>query len=131
MARRLASSPADDHWSLREEAARTLVLACRKFGDRYATLRARILRTLCEALGPDRPLPTRYGGIVGLALFGPRAVDAFLLPVATVYWDSWEAALEKEEKMGKRFEIRQCQTALLVGSLLTTSSGQQISEMAF
>jgi transcription initiation factor TFIID subunit 6 len=83
-----------DHWTLREEAARALVKACDVYGHQYPTVRPRVIRLLTQqALRPDRPLPTQYGGIVGISLFGPRAVDAFLLPIAREYWERWEREL--------------------------------------
>ena len=92
----------------------------RRFGDQYTTLKARVLRTLCEAVSPDMPLTTQYGGIVGISRFGPKAVDAFLLPLATSYWTGWETALDARsgssvEDLNGRFEIQQCQRALLDG----------------
>lgn len=73
-----------------------------------------------QALRFDRPLSTQYGGIVGISLFGPRAIDAFLLPLARDYWETWNAELkqvmavkEKRDVM-KEYELHMCQQALLV-----------------
>jgi transcription initiation factor TFIID subunit 6 len=86
-----------DHWSLREEAARASVKACNAYGDQYATARPRVIGLLMrQALRPDRPLPTQYGGMVGISLFGPRAIDAFLLPIAREYWEHWEGELRAD-----------------------------------
>ena len=80
-----------DHWSLREEAARVLVKACTIYGTQYPTLTSRVIKLLThQALRPDRPLVTQYGGIVGLSYFGPRIVDAFILPIAREYWERYE-----------------------------------------
>jgi hypothetical protein len=67
----------------------------------------------------DRPLATQYGGIVGISLFGERAVDAFLLPMAREYWERWEKELEEvmareERDEMKKHELNMCQQALLV-----------------
>ena len=123
VARRLASSRHEDHWSLRQEAARCLVKACNVYGDQYTTMRPRIIKLLTQqALRLDRPLATQYGGIVGISLFGPRAVDAFLLPIAREYWEHWEGKLhdmtEAAKKDGKleeeqEYEVHMCQQALL------------------
>ena len=61
------------------------------------------------------PLTTQYGGLVGISRFGPKAVDAFLLPLATPYWTRWEDALQasQDNDVAGRFEIQQCQRALL------------------
>ena len=73
-----------------------------------------MLKKLCEAIGDDRPLTTIYGGLVGIALFGPKAVDAFVLPVAIHYWNAWGAALDKTGGLLARCEIQECQQAMLV-----------------
>ncbi|KAL7536577.1 hypothetical protein ACHAWF_005503 [Thalassiosira exigua] len=109
--------PGMDHWSLREEAAACLAKACRTHGDKYPTMRPRVLGLLArQALRPDRALATQYGGIVGTRLFGSRAVDAFLLPVAREYWERWEEELHRIEwpgDAGKECELGMCQEALL------------------
>lgn len=73
-----------------------------------------MLKKLCEAIGEDRPLTTVYGGLVGIAFFGPKAVDAFVLPVAISYWTSWAEMLDKSDDLLARCEIEQCQQAMLV-----------------
>lgn len=95
-----------------------------RFGEQYTTLKARVLRTLCEALSPDMPLTTQYGGIVGISRFGPKAVDAFLLPLAASYWTRWEEALKASvyNDVNGRFELQQCQRALLEGLALFMQS---------
>lgn len=81
------------------------------------TLKARVLKTLCGAIGTDRPLETRFGGIVAISSFGPKAVDAFLLPSVIPFWQSWEQALEDPNDRPNAEEIEaleMCQRALLV-----------------
>jgi len=129
VAKKLCSDPYEDHWSLREAAARCLVKACDMYGMQYTTMKPRIMKLLTQqALRVDRPLATQYGGIVGISLFGPRAVDAFLLPVAQEYWECWDGELKALMKntnggsggvvVGKRdvwreYELHMCQQALL------------------
>ncbi|KAL7536342.1 hypothetical protein ACHAXR_007099 [Thalassiosira sp. AJA248-18] len=121
VAKKLSSLPHEDHWSLREEAARCLVKACDIYGDQYTTMKPRIIKLLTQqALRVDRPLATQYGGIVGISLFGPRAVDAFLLPLAKEYWERWEGELQKlpnaengTRDVGREYELNMCQQALL------------------
>jgi transcription initiation factor TFIID subunit 6 len=80
-----------NHWSLREEAARVLHKACTLYGPQYPTLTSRVIKLLThQALRLDRPLVTQYGGIVGLSYFGPRIVDAFILPIAREYWVQYD-----------------------------------------
>jgi len=84
-----------------------------RFGDDYATLKARVLKTLCDAAGPDKCLPTQYGGFVAIALFGPKAINAFLLPLALQYWKTWETTLDATTDLGQRVELQMCQQAVL------------------
>ena len=128
VAKKLSTSPYEDHWSLREEAAKCLVKACDMYGHQYTTMKPRIIKLLTEqALREDRPLVTQYGGIVGISLFGPRAVDAFLLPLAKDYWERWENELhslsakkttdvegkKSKDTAGREYELNMCQQALL------------------
>mmetsp|Transcript_28456 Transcript_28456/g.52535 ORF Transcript_28456/g.52535 Transcript_28456/m.52535 type:complete len:508 (-) Transcript_28456:68-1591(-) len=123
VAKKLSGSAYEDHWSLREEAARCLVKACDIYGDQYTTMKPRIIKLLTQqALRVDRPLATQYGGIVGISLFGPRAVDAFLLPLAQEYWERWEGELQcltnsanngEKRDVGREYELNMCQQALL------------------
>ena len=113
----------EDHWSLRELAARCLVKACDMYGAQYTTMKPRIMKLLTQqALRLDRPLVTQYGGIVGISLFGPRAIDAFLLPVAKEYWECWDKELQtlvnsssgkKKRDVWREYELQMCQQALL------------------
>ena len=129
--KKISSNNDDDdeqqHWALREEAARTLVKACNLYGGQYTTLRPRIIKLLTQqALRVDRPLVTQYGGIVGITNFGPRAIDAFILPLVGTYWERWEDELilvssssisgdggGKKRDMVRENELQMCQQALL------------------
>jgi hypothetical protein len=44
--------------------------------------------------GDDKRLPTIFGGIVAITVFGPKAIDAFLLPLTVPYFKKWDASLE-------------------------------------
>lgn len=109
------------------EAALVLVRACDKYSEQYTTLKSRVIKSHVEALAPGRPFASQFGGIVGITAFGTKAVEAFLLNVAVSYWDKWKEDESKLMKIGDDattrtsstvgdtlFEIRQCQTALLV-----------------
>jgi transcription initiation factor TFIID subunit 6 len=83
-------------WSLKREAADVLAAACDAFGGEYATLRSRVLKMLCRASAADRPLPSRYGGLAGVAALGPRAAAAFLVGPSAVWFADFDAALEAD-----------------------------------
>jgi transcription initiation factor TFIID subunit 6 len=120
------AAAANNHYALRREAAAALVHACRLFGDEYATLKARVLRTLCNAVAPDQALSSRYGGLVAISLFGTKAIDAFVLPVAANSWKYWQDRLAAVSSPGtdsangstvqdweEASDIRMCQQAVL------------------
>lgn len=85
-----------------------------RFGEEYSTLKARVLRTLCDATGPDKALTTQYGGIAAISLFGSKAIDAFLLPVVPSYWQKWDKELAAATDIEHRTELLMCQQAVLV-----------------
>lgn len=101
-----------NHWALRRDAAMALFTTCQVFGKDYANLQAKILQPLCNALGPDKGLASRYGGLVGITLFGPKAIDAYLLETVLLCWDDWENALQTSDKETTE-AIRMCQQAAL------------------
>ena len=125
VAERLSSRPGENHWMLRKEAASTLVQVCNMFGGDYAMLEARVLKALCKAIGPDRSLSTQYGGFVAISLFGPNAINSFLLPLAVTYWKKWESQLEDTNIVEQRLELQMCQQAVLnaIGVLLGEGNG--------
>jgi len=91
-----------------------------RFGDEYVTLKAQVLKTLCGAASPydsagkPQAKTTIYGGFVGIMLFGPKAIDAFLLPLVLGYWRQWEEELEKTQNLEARLELQMCQQVALV-----------------
>jgi len=113
VAQRLSSKSFDNHWILRYEAALCLVQTCNLFGEDYATLTARVLKTLSDAIGPDKSLSTRYGGLVAITFFGPKAINAFVLPLVLDYWKQSETALAKANNLEQRMEIQMCEQATL------------------
>jgi len=113
VAQRLSSKSFDNHWILRYEAALCLVQACNLFGEDYATLKARVLKTLSDAIGPNRSLSTRYGGLVAITFFGPKAINAFVLPLALDYWKESETMLSKCNNLEQRMEIHMFEQATL------------------
>jgi transcription initiation factor TFIID subunit 6 len=117
------SSTSASMWALKREAADVLAEACRAFGAEYATLKSRVLKALCRAMAADRHLTSRYGGIVGLSAFGTKAISAFLLPPAAVWFEDFDAALfDPSDPLTEsdKFSVRMCQRAILdaVGAVL-------------
>lgn len=77
-------------------------------------LEARVLKALCKAIGPGKALPTVYGGFTAITLFGPNAINSFLLPLAMGSWKKWASQLEQTNDPKKRLELQMCQQAALV-----------------
>ena len=61
----------DNHWALRDFAARLMAQLCRQFSSPTNNIQSRITKTLCKALYNEKaPLATHYGAIAGLAELG-------------------------------------------------------------
>jgi hypothetical protein len=71
------------------------------------------LKTLSDAIGPDKSLSTRYGGLVAITFFGSKAINAFVLPLALDYWKKSETALSNANNLEQRMAIQMCQQATL------------------
>jgi len=84
--KRLCSSPLEDHWRLRHQAAWLATQLLDRYKDKYPDLLPRVTQTLLEALRDRRkPLSTHYGAIVGLQMLGPLVVHCLLLPAIPAY----------------------------------------------
>lgn len=71
----------DNHWALRDFAARLVCQLCRSFSTNTNNVQARITNTLGQVLqNESAPLSTHYGAIVGLGEFGADVVRAFVVP---------------------------------------------------
>jgi len=108
----------EHYWLLRREAASTLANVVDIYGDQYTTLKARILKTMCEAAVSDKR-PTQYRGIAGLSVFGPKAIEVFLLPLCVRHWSKWEKQLKmllacnSKSYQIQLLEVLHCQQVLL------------------
>ncbi|GKY91240.1 hypothetical protein MPSEU_000096600 [Mayamaea pseudoterrestris] len=106
-------------WALRRDAAFCLVYAANIFGQQYVSLKARILKSLCEAAAPtNESLASRYGGFVAASYFGDKTVDAFLLPTLWQSWREWEVALSSSQidaavNADLKFAVQMCQRAAI------------------
>ena len=65
----------DNHWALRDFAARLMAQLCRTFSCPTNHIQSRITKTLCKALYNDNAaLATHYGAIAGLAELGLEVI---------------------------------------------------------
>ncbi|XP_041483509.1 transcription initiation factor TFIID subunit 6-like [Lytechinus variegatus] len=82
VSRQLSLRPdADNHWALRDFAARLMASMCRKFSTTTNNMQARISKTFDESVSKDKaPLATIYGALVGLAELGPEVMKTLVIP---------------------------------------------------
>ena len=92
---KLSSSPYEDHWSLREQAAAVVAAACVKYSSLIPDLQARVCRTYLDSLHPDRSLATLCGGLLGLSALGQSVVRSLLLPHVDSIGDRLELVLQR------------------------------------
>lgn len=89
-----AINPVNDHWALRDSAARLLASLLRKWGDRAYSLHNQVLDALGECLRePSKPLCAQYGAVSGLIALGVPVLRQVLCPALAAYWPQLEAVL--------------------------------------
>nr|CAB3266799.1 transcription initiation factor TFIID subunit 6 [Phallusia mammillata] len=82
VSRQLCTRPdVDNHWALRDYAARLMAQICRSFSTSTNLIQSRITGTFCKCLHDDKSsLAARYGSVAGLAELGPDVVQSLALP---------------------------------------------------
>ncbi|XP_052769380.1 uncharacterized protein LOC128209399 [Mya arenaria] len=89
------SCPTDDHWVLRDYAARVLAHIVGIWGNSVNHLERYTEKTLREALHDlSRPFACHYGAVMGLMYLGTESVERVLVPHLHVYMPHLLAALE-------------------------------------
>uniref|UniRef100_A0A8C9SMA8 Transcription initiation factor TFIID subunit 6 n=1 Tax=Scleropages formosus TaxID=113540 RepID=A0A8C9SMA8_SCLFO len=72
----------DNHWALRDFAARLMAQICKTFSTTNNNIQSRITKTFTKSLLDDKTQwTTRYGSIAGLAELGPDVSVCFSLAV--------------------------------------------------
>lgn len=70
----------DNHWALRDFAARLMAQICKNFSTNTNNIQARITKMCSQALQADKAaLATQYGAIAGLGELGSEVIKSFLL----------------------------------------------------
>ncbi|XP_022095715.1 TAF6-like RNA polymerase II p300/CBP-associated factor-associated factor 65 kDa subunit 6L isoform X2 [Acanthaster planci] len=88
-------NPLNDHWALRDYAARLLSQILRSSIEIMGRFEHQLLATLKEVLSdPARPLCSHYGAVVGLCALGTRAVEEVLVSQLSTYWPILQQVLE-------------------------------------
>ncbi|KAB2032988.1 hypothetical protein ES319_D05G416800v1 [Gossypium barbadense] len=98
VAKRLGNKFTDNHWELRNFAAKLVASICKRFGHVYHNLQPRVTRTLLHAfLDPTKTFPQHYGAIQGLAALGPSVVRLLILPNLESYLQLLEPEIKRHE----------------------------------
>nr|XP_006817968.1 PREDICTED: TAF6-like RNA polymerase II p300/CBP-associated factor-associated factor 65 kDa subunit 6L-like [Saccoglossus kowalevskii] len=88
-------NPLNDHWTLRDYAARLLAHICKTYNSSVNHLKNQLYAAFQEVLlDHARPLCSHYGAIVGLMALGPKAIEDVLLPQLSGYWPTLMVVLE-------------------------------------
>ncbi|XP_035714798.1 transcription initiation factor TFIID subunit 6 isoform X2 [Folsomia candida] len=85
----------DNHWALRDFAARLIAQICKTYNTSTNNVQTRITRIFCTALINEKsPLSSVYGSIVGLCELGPEVIKTFVIPKLKDVGDRLELCLE-------------------------------------
>ena len=80
--RQLCARPeAEDHWYVRDQAAKILAEVCKKYSNSTNCMQSRVTRVLLQALNNNtQGLAVHYGALVGLIELGQECITALVLP---------------------------------------------------
>uniref|UniRef100_A0A8C8RW72 Transcription initiation factor TFIID subunit 6 n=1 Tax=Pelusios castaneus TaxID=367368 RepID=A0A8C8RW72_9SAUR len=71
----------DNHWALRDFAARLIAQICKNFSTTTNNIQSRITKTFTKSWVDEKtPWTTRYGSIAGLAELGHDVIKTLILP---------------------------------------------------
>ncbi|KAM8974148.1 transcription initiation factor TFIID subunit 6 [Pelodytes ibericus] len=85
----------DNHWALRDFAARLIAQICKNFSTTTNNIQSRITKTFTKSWVDDRtPWTTRYGSIAGLAELGADVIKTLIVPRLAVEGERLRAVLE-------------------------------------
>lgn len=71
----------DNHWALRDSAARLVARICKRFSTTTNNIQSRVTKTFTKSWVDERtPWTTRYGCIAGLAELGHDVMETLILP---------------------------------------------------
>ncbi|KAM9846228.1 transcription initiation factor TFIID subunit 6 isoform 1-T2 [Aulostomus maculatus] len=85
----------DNHWALRDFAARLMAQICKTFSTTTNNIQSRITKTFTKSwLDEKTQWTTRYGCIAGLAELGPDVIKTLILPRLTIEGARIKAVVE-------------------------------------
>ncbi|KAL0993761.1 hypothetical protein UPYG_G00113330 [Umbra pygmaea] len=75
----------DNHWALRDFAARLMAQSCKTFSTTTNNIQSRITKTFTKSWLDERTQwTTRYGCIAGLSELGPDVIKTLIIPRLTI-----------------------------------------------
>lgn len=78
----------DNHWALRDFAARLVAQICRNYSNNTNNIQARITKKFSKAIQSEKvALSTQYGALAGLGELGTEVVKSSLLPYICMLGD--------------------------------------------
>lgn len=82
ISRQVCARPeSEDHWYLRDQAAKILAEICKKHNNSSNCLQSRVTRVLLQALNNNtQGLAVHYGALVGLIELGQECITSLVLP---------------------------------------------------
>ncbi|KAJ3698313.1 hypothetical protein LUZ61_002018 [Rhynchospora tenuis] len=119
VAKRVGHQISDNHWAIRDFAAKIVASICRRYGHVYHNLQSRLTKTLIHAfLDPSKALTQHYGAIQGLSALGPSVVRLLILPNLETYMQLLdpEMQLDKQKNELKRKEAWRVYGSLLLAA---------------
>lgn len=85
----------DNHWALRDFAARLMSQICKNFNTSTNNLQTRVTRLFSSALQNDKTqLSSLYGAIAGLSELGTEVIKVFIVPRLKFISDRIEPQLQ-------------------------------------
>ena len=126
----------EDHWSLRELAAKILAKICKKYSNSINNIQSRITRTLANTLKPNtQGLSVLYGALAGLTELGQEVTVSLVIPKLKQIGEFMKQALSPPVKLTEQVAAnklqyllqRQC-GPLLMHTRPATDSLQQYQE---
>ena len=86
MKENLSLSPSENHWDLRNKSARIVNLVLHKFGTKFPSVRAKVIKTITKYFNDfTKTFKTHYGAIVCMKELGIDALQTGLLPNIKIY----------------------------------------------
>lgn len=117
----LCHTPAvDNHWALRDTAARLVARLCDRYGRQYSNLTPRVAKTYHTSLNATSlPLTSLYGALTGIEAMGPHAMEALLFPRLPVLVSGLE--VQGHESRRSSNPVQQLEAQYCLGALIYAS----------